>query len=67
LLLQKGSQGAEVKQLQVWMNYFGAKYITKITEDGKFGAKTEAALYKLVQKKQITLNQGAAILNSLKK
>lgn len=47
LLLKSGSKGNEVKQLQK---------ILGVSQDGIFGAKTEAALVKLKGVKQITLN-----------
>lgn len=48
LILKSGSKGAEVKRLQVLMG---------ITADGVFGPKTEAALVKLKNVKQISIKQ----------
>lgn len=65
-LLQIGSTGDSVVELQKILNKKGAKLLV----DGKFGAKTEAALQKYFGQKSITLidaqNRGIASVSQIK-
>ena len=59
-VLKKGDQGDKVAELQVLMNKkmedknFG---FAALTVDKNFGPKTEGALYNLISKKSISINQ----------
>lgn len=68
-VLKKGSKGNEVKQLQAMINQcLKVLKKTPIVVDGAFGAKSETALYFLIQKKQTTLSQFATLMiDKLKK
>ncbi len=53
--LKKGSTGKYVKALQKGLNQ---KFFSKLSEDGKFGSKTQAAVERYLD--PITIKQGAA-------
>lgn len=60
-ILQKGSQGEQVRQLQILLNEEHKKhtptFIPLLETDGIFGDKTEQMLLKYTQQKSITLAQ----------
>ncbi len=58
-LLKRGDVGSDVESLQRGYNNYEAipKGLTKLVEDGQFGAKTEAAIYTATGRKQIRLSQ----------
>ncbi|WMX16327.1 MULTISPECIES: peptidoglycan-binding protein [unclassified Aureispira] len=61
LLLKKGSQGEQVRQLQQLLNQEHQKhaptFIPLLEEDGIFGDRTEQMLLRYTQQKSITLAQ----------
>lgn len=60
-LLQKGSKGQQVRQLQILLNDEHKKhtptFIPLLVEDGIFGTKTEQMLVKYTTQSSITLEQ----------
>ena len=63
-ILKRGSRNAKVKALQAYYNDYVVKPpMTKLSVDGVFGPKTEAAVFKATGKKAISLKEFQFILN----
>lgn len=57
-VLQRGDNGPEALWLQKGLNHF---YKASLSEDGKFGPRTEAALKKVANVTRITLKQAVEL------
>ncbi len=66
-ILQKGSKGEQVRQLQFLLNQEHRKhaptFIPLLEEDGIFGEKTEQMLFRYTKQNSITLQQFKSKLN----
>ena len=64
LILKKGSNGPEVRQLQTWLLMVDKTCLPKYGNDGDFGQETLSALQKFTGYSSITLNDAIDQINN---